>query len=90
LDFDYAVIPALILLIGIVVVWLSIRRILSLPAKVAGRWRRVVERIVLSVMVLLAVVLAGSASYNAIALGWFRAHNPPRGTSILSTATRCT
>jgi pimeloyl-ACP methyl ester carboxylesterase len=80
LDFDYVVLPALILLIGILVVWLSICRVLSLSAKVAQRWRRVVERIVLAVVVLLAVGLAGSASYNAIALGWFRAHNPPPGS----------
>jgi pimeloyl-ACP methyl ester carboxylesterase len=39
--------------------------------------------LLLSVVVLLAAVLAGSASYNAIALGWFRAHNPPPGNTYL-------
>ncbi len=79
MDFEYVVLPALILLIGVVVVWLSIRRILSLSAKVSKRWRRVAERMVLSAVVLVAAAVAGSASYNAIARLWFRAHNPPPG-----------
>ena len=79
MDFDYVVVPALILLIGILVIWLSLRRILSLTAKVSRKWQRVIERIVLSVVVLIAVAIAGSASYNAAALHWFRAHNPPQG-----------
>lgn len=79
MDFDYIVVPALILLIGVVVIWLSVRRIRSLSANVSARWRRVAERIVLSVVVLVAAVVAGSASFNAIARLWFRAHNPPPG-----------
>jgi pimeloyl-ACP methyl ester carboxylesterase len=79
MDFDYIVVPALILLIGVVVIWLSVRRIRSLSANVSARWRRVAERIVLSAIVLLAAVVAGSASFNAIARLWFRAHNPPPG-----------
>jgi pimeloyl-ACP methyl ester carboxylesterase len=83
MDFDYVVVPAIILLVGIVIVWFSVRRILSLSTKVPRRWRRVAERIVLSVVVLVAAFVAGSASYNAIALGWFRAHNPPPGNIYL-------
>jgi len=79
LDFEYVVLPMLILLIGAVVVWLSIRRILSLSAKFSKRWRRVAERIVLSAIVLVTTAVAGSASFNAIARLWFRAHNPPPG-----------
>jgi pimeloyl-ACP methyl ester carboxylesterase len=75
------VVPGLILLVGIVVIWLSLRRILLHSAKVANRWRRVVERIILSGVILFAFVIAGCASYNAIVLAWFRAHNPPPGES---------
>jgi pimeloyl-ACP methyl ester carboxylesterase len=82
MDFDYVVVPALILLIGVVVICLSIRRILSLSAKFSKRWRRVAQRIGLSLVVLLTSVVAGSASFNAIARLWFRAHNPPPGETF--------
>jgi pimeloyl-ACP methyl ester carboxylesterase len=81
MDFDYVVVPALILLIGVVVIWLSIRRILSLSTSSYKPWRKVVERVVLSVVVLVAGAVAASASFNAIALLWFRAHNPPPGVT---------
>ncbi len=83
MDFDYIVIPALILLMGIAVIWLSLRRILALPTKVSRKWRRVVERIVLSIVIVVAVAVAGSASYNSIAMLWFRAHNPPPGANYM-------
>ncbi len=79
MDFEYVVLPAFILLIGVMVICLSVRRILSLSAKVSAQWRRVAERIVLSAIVLVAAVVAGSASFNAIARLWFRAQNPPPG-----------
>ncbi len=79
MDFDYVVAPALILLIGVLVIWLSVQRFLSLSAKVSARWRRVAETTVLSVVVLLAGAVAGSASFNAIARLSFRAHNPAPG-----------
>jgi pimeloyl-ACP methyl ester carboxylesterase len=79
MDFDYVVIPVLILLVGIVIVWFSVRRVLSLTTKVSRRWRRVAERIVLSIVVLVAAFLAGSSAYNAIALHLFWATNSPPG-----------
>jgi hypothetical protein len=79
MDLDYVVIPACILLIGVVVIWLSIRRMRSLSVLVSRRWRRVVERIVLSGVVVVTTVVAVSASYNAAALYWFRVHNPAPG-----------
>jgi pimeloyl-ACP methyl ester carboxylesterase len=83
LDFDYVVIPALILLIGILLVWLSVRRMLSLSGKSYRTWRKVAERIVFAVVILVSVAVAGSASFNAIALCWFRAFNPPPGENYL-------
>lgn len=79
MDFDYVVMPVLILLLGLLVIWLSFRRIRSVSTKVSRRWQRVLERIVLSMVVLVAAFLAASSSYNAVALLWFRAHNPPPG-----------
>jgi pimeloyl-ACP methyl ester carboxylesterase len=79
MDFDDVVVPAIILLIGVLVIWLSVRRILSLSTKVSRRWRRVAERMVLSVAVLFAAVVAGSASFNAIARLWLHARHPAPG-----------
>src|ERR1035437_5646127 len=79
MDFDYVVMPAIIFVIGILIVWLSIRRILSLSKKGYRMWRKVAERIVLSIVALVATVVAGSSSFNAIALHHFRATNPPPG-----------
>jgi pimeloyl-ACP methyl ester carboxylesterase len=82
MDFDYVVVPVLILFIAVVVIWLSVRRVLSISAKVSRRWRRVAERIALSLTVLLAGAVAVSASFNAFARLWFRAHNPPPGETL--------
>jgi len=79
MDFDYVVVPAVLLLIGVLVIWLSVRRIASLPAKVSRKWLRIAERTVLLFVVLLAAVVAGSASFNAIARLWFRARHPAPG-----------
>jgi pimeloyl-ACP methyl ester carboxylesterase len=79
MDFDYVVLPAIILLVGILIVGLSVRRILSLSTKGYRTWRKVVERIVLSVVILSAAVVAGSSAYNAIALYRFWTANPPPG-----------
>ena len=79
MDFDYVVVPLLVLFIGVLVIWMSVRRVLSISAKVSNRWRRVAERIALSAIVRLVGAVAGSASLNAIARLWFRAHNPPLG-----------
>lgn len=79
MDFDYVVLPVLILLIGILIVWLSIRRVLSLSTKVSRKSRRVTECVGFSAVVLLVAAVVGSTSYNAVARLWFRAHNPPPG-----------
>jgi pimeloyl-ACP methyl ester carboxylesterase len=79
MNFDSVVAPTLVLLIGVLVIWLSVRRILSLSAKVSSRWRRVAERIALSVVVVLTSAVAISASFNAIVRLWFRARHPVPG-----------
>jgi len=79
MDFDYAVMPAIIPVAGILVVWLSIRRIRSLPKKNFRRWRRVAERSALVIVALVAAVVAVSSPFNAIALHHFWAKNPSPG-----------
>jgi pimeloyl-ACP methyl ester carboxylesterase len=78
-DFDYVVMPGIILAIGILVVWLSIRRMCSLPTKNFRTLRKVAECVVLSIVALVAAAVAGSSSYNAIAVHQFWAANPPPG-----------
>jgi pimeloyl-ACP methyl ester carboxylesterase len=79
MDLDYVVLPAIILVVGVLVIWLSVRRILSLSTRSFRTGRKVVERIVLSAVVLLAAFVAGSSAYNAVVLYHFRATNPPPG-----------
>ena len=79
MDFDYVVLPAIIFVVGVLVIWLSVRRFRSLSTKSYRTWRKVVERIVLSVVVILVAVLAGSSAFNAIALHYYWAYNSPPG-----------
>ena len=79
MEFDYVVMPGIILAIGILVVWLSIRRMCSLPTKNFRTLRKVAECVVLSIVALVAAAVAGSSSYNAIAVHQFWAANPPPG-----------
>jgi len=78
-DFDYVVMPVIMLAIGILVVWLSARRIRLLRKKNFRIWRKVVECVVLSIVVLVAAAVAGSSSFNAIARHHFWATHPPPG-----------
>jgi len=79
MDFDYVVLPAIFLAVGIPVIWLSVRRMSSLSAMRYSTARKVTERIVLAEVVLVVAALAGSSGFNAIALYCFRAVHPPPG-----------
>ena len=74
MDFYYGVAPALILLIGIAIAWLSIRRISRLRNKSLPRWWKIIERIVLASVALATIVIAASTAWNAVAV---RAIRPP-------------
>jgi pimeloyl-ACP methyl ester carboxylesterase len=82
-DFDYASMPAIILGIGISTIWLSLRRILSLSAKVQRKGRRIIERIVLSLAIVLAAAVTASTTLNAIAIWFLRPHDRPAGSIYL-------
>ncbi len=79
MDFDYVVMPAVILVLALLLVWLCARRIRLLSAKTYPTWRKIVERIFLSFLILLAIFGGASSSVNAIRLYYVRATNPPPG-----------
>ena len=75
-------IPILFVLAGILVAWLATRRLLSLRSRSYPRWRKVTECVVLSLLTLVAVAVAGSSAFNAIALYRFR-RSPPGQTFLV-------
>jgi len=77
--FDYLVMPAIFFLVGILIVWFSVGRMISLSTK--SRWIgwKVAERIVLSMVVLVAATVAVSSAYNAIVMQVFWATHPAPG-----------
>ncbi len=70
--------PAAIVLVAILIVVLSIRRLRTLQRAPHAKWRRITERALLSLVILLCVTAAGSTMFNAIALRYYRAiYSPP-------------
>jgi pimeloyl-ACP methyl ester carboxylesterase len=76
LDVGYAVVPALIVLVGVLIAWFSIRRVQSLRNRTLSAWRKITEHIVLLLAALVAVSLVASTGFNAIALHHFRSTPP--------------
>jgi hypothetical protein len=76
MDVGYVLVPVLIVLIGILIAWFSARRVLSLRSKTLPAWRKITERIVLSLVALGAIFIAGSSGWNAVALHHFRSRAP--------------
>ncbi len=76
MDFAYVVVPALLVVVGILLAWLAIRRMRSLRAKNFPAWRKITERVVLSLIAVAAVLVAGGSGWNAVALYAYR-HPPP-------------
>lgn len=72
--------PIVIVLVAILVVVLSIRRLRTLQRTPHGKWRRITEWVLLSLIILIFVTTAGSTIYNAAALRYYRAIYPPPGT----------
>src|ERR1700722_20326635 len=80
--FNFVLLPVAIVAIGIFIIWLSIRRMRSPSVRTISTWRRMIERVVLSVVVVAALVVVGSVSYNAIAINSFWARNPAPGRTV--------
>jgi pimeloyl-ACP methyl ester carboxylesterase len=79
MDLDYVVVPAIILIVGVLMVWLCVRRFCSLSASSYSGGRRLIERVFLSIAIFLATAADASSSFNAISLYYYRATHPPAG-----------
>src|ERR1700728_3554250 len=84
--FNYVFMPIIIFVAGVFLIWLSSRRILVLSKKTYPASRKIVERAVLSIVILVAVTIAGYTALNAIAVHSFWARNPAPGRVLLSEA----
>jgi pimeloyl-ACP methyl ester carboxylesterase len=80
--FNYVFMPIIIFVAGVFIIWLSSRRILALSKKTCPAWRKIVERAVLSIVILVAVTIAGYTAFNAIAVHGFWARNPAPGKLV--------
>jgi pimeloyl-ACP methyl ester carboxylesterase len=86
MDVNYVVVPALIVLTGVLMTWLSIRRLFRLRAKNYPTSRKLIKGTSLSVVALVALILAASSGYNAIAL--YRGRRTPPGSIHLVNGHR--
>jgi pimeloyl-ACP methyl ester carboxylesterase len=82
MNFNYVFMPIIIFVAGVFIIWLSSRRILALSKKTYPAWRKIVERAVLSIVILAAVAIAGYTAFNAIAIHSFWARNPAPGKLV--------
>ena len=82
MNFNYVFMPIIIFVAGVFIIWLSSRRILALSKKTYPAWRKIAERAVLSIVLLVAVTIAGYTALNAIAVHSFWARNPGAGKLV--------
>ena len=71
--------PIVIVLVAILIVALSIRRLRTLLRTPPAKWRRITEWVLLSLVILICATAAGSTIFNAAALRYYRALYPPPG-----------
>lgn len=79
MDFDYGIMPAMLLLLAALILFASLHRLRTLSSRPYASWRKLVERIGLSLIILVTVLIAGSSLFNTIAQHLFWARNPPPG-----------
>jgi pimeloyl-ACP methyl ester carboxylesterase len=79
MDFEYFAAPAVLSLICIVIGWLSIRHLRSLPARFSSHGFRLFDRLILFAMIIGSGALAVSAGFNAWALLRFTQFARPPG-----------
>jgi pimeloyl-ACP methyl ester carboxylesterase len=82
MDFNYVVMPIIIFAAGVFIIWLCSRRILALSKKAYGPRRKIVERGVLSIVILVTFAIAGYSAFNAIAVRSFWSRNPAPGRIV--------
>jgi pimeloyl-ACP methyl ester carboxylesterase len=72
-------IPFLIVVTASLAVFFSVRRLRRLRSLPIGKFRRITERVTLSLVTLVVVVAAASTTFNVIAHDVFAAHHPAPG-----------
>jgi pimeloyl-ACP methyl ester carboxylesterase len=82
MNFNYVFMPIIIFVAGVFIIWLSSRRILALSKKTYQAWRKIVEQAVLSIVILVALAIAGYTAFNAIAVRSFWSRNPAPGKLV--------
>jgi pimeloyl-ACP methyl ester carboxylesterase len=82
MNFNYVFMPIVIFVAGAFIIWLSSRRILALSKKTYQAWRKIAEQAVLSIVILVAFVMAGYTALNAIAVHSFWSRNPAPGKLV--------
>jgi pimeloyl-ACP methyl ester carboxylesterase len=82
MNFNYVFMPIIIFVAGVFIIWLSSRRILALSKKTYGAWRKIAERAVLSIVILVTFAVAGYTAFNAIAVHSFWSRNPAPGKLV--------
>ena len=92
MKFDYGVMPAVIFAVGILIVWLSIRRLVCVTdyvsGKRSGKGQRLITRIVLSLVIFCTATVTISSIFNAIAIRFLPGRNPPSGEIYLVSGHR--
>ncbi|HTW49728.1 MAG TPA: alpha/beta hydrolase [Acidobacteriaceae bacterium] len=76
MDFLYGVVPALLLVVGILLAWLCLRRVFSLRLRAFSTVRKIAEGIVLSLIALVVLALGLNSAVNAVILHHYRAQMP--------------
>lgn len=72
-------IPFLIVITALLAAFFSVRRLRRLRSLPLGKFRRITERVILSLVALVAVAAAASTTFNVIAHERFVAHHPAPG-----------
>jgi pimeloyl-ACP methyl ester carboxylesterase len=82
MTFNFIFLPLVILTVCSIIVWLSLRRMLSPSLRTHPVLRKIAERIVLSVVVMCGAVVGVSTTWNAIAIHRFWSHHPAPGRIV--------
>jgi len=77
---DSLVVVGLALLVALLVSGCSLLRIHALKTGSYGKWRRIGERCILSLLMVTAITGGASATFNAVASHCYRAQHPPLGS----------
>lgn len=76
MTFAYVVLPALLVLLGVLFAWSSVRRLRALRTKSHSPLRKITEGVLLSLVALFLIVVAASSGVNAVILAYYHARLP--------------